>query len=112
MSHTSQPCEKVFLSVELHKMLSSLPEDHEFNTWINELGDLLLSDREVGIKIPRKKFPKEYVDKHRITNLFKFDHPGYYRSCYTLFHDPDIGICARILGLYSHPEYDDLFGYR
>ena len=112
MSRNPDPCERVFLSIELSELLNSLPRDHKFWNWIDELGDLLLSNRDVGIKIPRNKFPKKYVGKYGINNLTKFDHPEGYRSCYTLVHEKDVGICSWILGLYSHREYEDLFGYR
>jgi hypothetical protein len=66
MSRYPDPCERVFLSIELSELLNSLPRDHKFWNWIDELGDLLLSNRDVGIKIPRKKFPKKYIGKYGI----------------------------------------------
>ena len=111
MPKKPKPCESVFLSPELSDMLSGYDRNHKYWKWINEMGDDLLYDREAGQKISRKKFPKSYVDKYGINNLFRYEHPEAHRSCYTLVMENGIGICARILDLLTHKEYDDLFGY-
>ena len=111
MSQAPRPCEKVFLSHELADMLDRYDRSHKYWKWINKMGDDILYNREVGQKISKRKFPKSYVDRYGINNLYRYQHPEYYRSCYTLVMEKGIGICARILDLLTHKEYNDLFGY-
>ncbi|MDP2666323.1 MAG: type II toxin-antitoxin system RelE/ParE family toxin [Candidatus Diapherotrites archaeon] len=63
-----------------------------------------------GIKVPKKLWPKEYVVKYRITNLFKYDLPNGWRLLYFL-RGNDLEVLAIILEWLSHKDYERRFGY-
>jgi hypothetical protein len=44
-----------------------------------------------GDKVPRDRFPRKYVEKYGINNLYKYNLPGNYRACYTLLSDSATG---------------------
>lgn len=112
MPRTPRPCDGVGISPELQALLNSLPEDHKFAKWINDMADRLLYDRRSGQSIAKEKIPKRYILKYDVNNLYRYAHPEGYRSCYTLLIMDKGRICAWILDILSHPEYDDLFGYK
>ena len=65
-----------------------------------------------GDKVPRDRFPRKYVEKYGINNLYKYNLPSNYRACYTLLNDSAMGFSVIILEIMTHKEYDVLFGYR
>lgn len=72
----------------------------------------LLNNPETGDKIKKNIIPKFYFEHYEVNNLYRYDHPEGFRSCYTLINKPNVGICPLILDIMSHPEYDKRFGYR
>jgi len=68
-------------------------------------------DPTFGDPVPKKLFPKEYVLKYEINNLWDIDLVDYWRMLYTLRGDRVEVICL-ILEYMPHPEYDKKFGYR
>jgi len=72
----------------------------------------LLYNRICGQSIQKKRIPSYYKEKHGVNNLYRYDHPEGFRSCYTLICDDSGNIYANIIDLMSHPEYEDRFGYK
>ncbi len=64
-----------------------------------------------GIKIPKKYWPKEYVAKYKIDNLWKYDLPNAWRLIYTVAKD-EVMIMAIILEWFDHKSYEKRFGYK
>ena len=64
-----------------------------------------------GIKIPKNLWPKEYVRKYSIDNLWKYDLPNAWRLIYTISKDK-VQILAIILEWFDHKDYEKRFGYR
>lgn len=62
------------------------------------------------IHIPKKSWPKEYIHKHSINNLWKYDLPNGWRLIYTIHHE-ELTILALVLEWFSHKEYERRFGY-
>ena len=63
-----------------------------------------------GIKIPKKLWPKEYIKKFKITNLWKYDLPNGWRLIYIIQTDK-IMILNVILEWFDHKEYERRFNY-
>ncbi len=63
-----------------------------------------------GVKIPKKLWPKIYVQKYGITNLWKYDLPNAWRLVYTIKID-EITILNIILEWFDHKEYEKRFKY-
>jgi|SRR3989344_3040335 len=78
---------------------------------INNATKELAKDREAGVKVPRKLWPKEYVQKYGITNLWKYDLDSYWRLTYTLTGDA-VKMYLIYLEYLPHPEYERRFGYK
>ena len=62
------------------------------------------------IQIQQKKWPKDYVKKYGITNLWKCDLPRGWRLIYTITED-EIEIISIVLEWFSHKEYERKFNY-
>jgi mRNA-degrading endonuclease RelE of RelBE toxin-antitoxin system len=76
---------------------------------LEEVMDFMKQDKNVGDYIKNKPWPKKYVDKHAVTNLYRCRIAGC-RLIYTIRGDPD-GKTYQLLDFLSHKKYDLLFGY-
>ena len=63
-----------------------------------------------GIKIPKKLWPKIYIEKYHIINLWKYDLPNGWRLIYTIKED-EVMILNIILEWFDHKGYEKRFGY-
>ncbi len=64
-----------------------------------------------GIKLQQNLFPKEYVKKYHITNLWKYNLPGGWRLIYTLVDENEIELVSVILEWFNHKDYERRFNY-
>lgn len=64
-----------------------------------------------GVKIPQTLWPKEYVRKYSINNLWKYDLPNAWRLIYTIAKD-EVKILAILLEWFDHKNYEKRFGYK
>lgn len=107
-----RPADEVSITPELNTMLGL---DKTSRQWkmILSLRDRLYENRLTGIPYEKKRIPKFYRDRYDVNNLYYCHFPGGYRACYTLKGiDPDTDeICAVILDLMTHKEYEKRFGY-
>ena len=73
------------------------------------LGENMLA----GDKIEKDRFPREYVRKYQLHNLYMYDHPEDYRSPYTLLSEKEVkgAVSVIVLDFLNHHEYNKLFGY-
>ncbi len=63
-----------------------------------------------GEKIQERQWPKRYMEKYGIRNLYRYGLGSGYRITYTLVSERT-GMVVVILDLLSHPDYERLFGY-
>ena len=73
--------------------------------------DALKTNMFAGERIEKRKFPKCYVQKYGINNLYKYNLDATNRLIYTLVAD-ESGIAVVILEILSHKEYEKRFGYK
>jgi len=85
-------------------------EDQQLYKSINRALDDLKRNPICGVKIPKKLWPKEYIQKYNITNLWKYDLPGAWRLVYTIESD-EIKIVSIILEWFDHKDYEKRFNY-
>ena len=64
-----------------------------------------------GTRIPSRLWPREYVQKYGISNLYKCDLPHGWRLIYTLVGD-EVEIISILLEWFRHKEYERRFGYK
>ena len=77
---------------------------------ISEAMDTLKTDPGAGIKIPSNLWPKKYVKKFDINNLWKYNLPDAWRLIYTLRGDR-AEIITIVLEWMDHGDYERRFGY-
>jgi len=85
-------------------------EDKKLYEFINRAIEDLKKDYSVGINIPKKLIPKEYIQKYGIDNLRKYNLPGAWRLLYTVAGN-DIKILSIIIEWMTHKEYERKFKY-
>lgn len=97
---------------ELAQFISSLKKGSYLEKIINNGLDTLKENMFAGEKIEKKKFPKYYIDKHGIRNLYKMNLDSKTRLTYTLVSN-GAGTAVIVLEVFlSHKEYEKRFGYR
>ena len=75
------------------------------------MAENLLQNILVGERIKQSQIPRHYIEKYKISNLYRYAHPEGYRSTYTLAEFSEYGVCPVILDIMSHKEYERMFGY-
>ncbi len=73
--------------------------------WLERAFRRLLENPFIGIPIPKKKIPKEYIRKYHIDNLLKYKLPKGWRLFYSITRD-EILIVAWIIEWLTHKEYE------
>lgn len=63
-----------------------------------------------GEKVQKQLWPKRYVRKYGINNLYRYRLGAGYRLTYTIV-DKDNIITSVLLDILNHTEYNKLFGY-
>ena len=102
----------MFLSKELEDFLKELDSNHRFNRWVADMKSVLKENMFAGECIGKKRIPKHYARRYGVNNLYRYDHPEGFRSCYTLVMCEGLGVCPLIIDLKTHTDYDKIFGYK
>ena len=85
-------------------------EDKQLYRFIERAFKDLKKSPTCGLKIPKKLWPKVYMSKYGITNLWKYDLPNGWRLIYTIQTD-EVMILNVILEWFNHKEYEKRFKY-
>lgn len=102
----------VFVSEVLEKTFESLPENEVLKKHIKRAIEEIKENAFTGIRIPKRLFPKEYVVKYNINNLWKYDLPNGWRLIYTLTSPNKVEIISVILEWFTdHKDYERRFKY-
>ena len=106
-----KPSKVKFISDELEKYFNSLKDDDFIKKAIIRAIQDLKENAFCGIQIPKKLFPKEYVQKYGIKNLWKYDLPKGWRLLYTVTAENEVELISAILEWFKHKDYERRFGY-
>ncbi|MBS3160199.1 hypothetical protein J4213_00705 [Candidatus Woesearchaeota archaeon] len=106
-----KPSKVKFISDELEKNFNSLKDDDFIKKAIIRAIQDLKENAFCGIQIPKKLFPKEYVQKYGIKNLWKYDLPKGWRLLYTVTAENEVELISAILEWFNHKDYERRFGY-
>ena len=106
-----RPSKVVFASEKLEKVFESLSEEDPLKKYIKRAIEDLKMNAFAGIKIPKRLFPKEYVQKYEIKNLWKYDLPQGWRLIYTIARESEVELLSIILEFFNHKDYERRFGY-
>ena len=85
-------------------------EDKQLYQFIDRAIDDLKTNPTCGIKIQKNLWPKKYIQKYGITNLWKYNLPNAWRLIYTIESD-EVRIANIILEWFNHKEYEKRFKY-
>ena len=85
-------------------------EDKKLYAFIDRAIDDLKKDPTSGTKIPKEIWPRVYIQKYDINNLFKYDLPNGWRLIYTIKSD-EVRIISVILEWFDHNGYEKRFRY-
>ncbi len=96
----------VFISEELEDDFNSLRIDDPIRKAMARAIVDLKQNAFSGIQIPKRLFPKEYVQKYGITNLWKYDLPRGWRLLYTVTSDNEVELISAILEWFDHKDYE------
>ena len=72
--------------------------------------DVLRENMEAGEKVEKRKWPRIYVRRYGITNLFRLDLDRNYRLTYTIIADGLKKVIC-VLEVMDHKTYNRRFGY-
>ena len=64
-----------------------------------------------GKKLARHLWPKEYIQKYGIDNLWKYDLPKSWRLIYTIINEGEVELVSVILEWFNHKDYERRFRY-
>jgi hypothetical protein len=73
--------------------------------------EILKSNPEYGIHIPKNRIPKIYVQNYAINNLWKINLSSAWRMTYTIRGNA-IEIISLILDIMNHSDYEKKFRYK
>lgn len=85
-------------------------QDKQLYRFIERAINDLKNNPGCGTKIPKRLWPKIYIEKYGITNLWKYDLPNTWRLIYTIKED-DVMILGVLLEWFNHKDYEKRFGY-
>jgi len=106
-----KPSEVVFANDQIQDSFNQLIETDFLKKSIKRAILDIQNNAYSGIQIPKKLFPKEYVIKYKINNLWKYDLPNGWRLIYTLTPLNQVEILSVILEWFNHKEYERRFNY-
>ena len=96
---------------EYNGLKAGRSEDQRLAESINGAMNQLLENPELGVKIPRHLWPKEYTQEYEISNLWKCNLRQGWRLIYTIAGN-QIEIVSIILEWFPHKEYENRFKYK
>lgn len=106
-----KPSKVVFISDELEKDFNILKNDDPIKKGIVRAIKDLRQNAFSGTQLPKRLFPKEYIQKYGINNLWKYDLPNGWRLIYTVTAENEVELISAILEWFNHKDYDRKFKY-
>ena len=106
-----KPSKVVFVSDELEKDFNALKEDDPIKKGIMRAIKDLKENAFCGIQIPKRLIPKEYLQKYKVDNLWKYNLPNAWRLLYSVGRE-EVIIVSIVLEWLDHTNYNRKFGYK
>ena len=104
----------VFVNDKAKKSITKLKtlksENRNLKKWLERALKDLEADAFCGTQIPKRLFPKEYIRKYHIDNLWKYNLPNAWRLIYTV-KEGDVMVFSVVLEWMPHKDYEKRFKY-
>ncbi len=107
-----KPSNVVFTSEKLEKSFNELSEEDPVKKAMKKAIKELKINAFSGIQIPKRLFPKEYIQKYNVKNLWKYNLTKRWRLIYTITEENELRLITIILEWFDHKEYERRFGYQ
>ena len=101
----------VFATGKLEKEFEKLKLEGDLKKHLLRAINDLKNNPFCGIKLQQHLFPKEYVKKYNLTNLWKYNLPDGWRLIYTLVNQNEVELISVILEWFNHKDYEKRFSY-
>ena len=98
------------LEKDFNKLKQGIFENKQLYNFIQRAISDLKKNPMCGVKISRKLWPRGYIKKYQIKNLWKYDLPDGWRLIYSILEDK-LMIINLILEWFPHKDYERKFGY-
>jgi len=106
-----KPSKVIFADDNVEKEFYGLKDNDEIKDYIERAIRDIKANAFCGIQLPKRLIPKEYIQKYRIRNLWKYDLPDGWRLVYSITTPNKVEIISIILEWFNHPNYEKRFGY-
>lgn len=106
-----KPSTVIFIEEKLQESYDQLPDNDPVKKGIKKAVKELRKNAFAGTQIPKKLFPKKYVQEHNINNLWKYNLPQGWRLLYTITAKDEIEILTAILEWFNHKDYEKRMKY-
>lgn len=106
-----KPSKVVFISDDLEENFKLLNKDDFLKKGITRAINDLKENAFSGIQVPKRLFPKDYIKRYKINNLWKYDLPKGWRLLYTITADNEVELISAILEWFDHKDYEKKFKY-
>jgi Txe/YoeB family toxin of Txe-Axe toxin-antitoxin module len=100
----------IFIEEKSEKAYESLAENDWLKKAISKAIENLKQNAYAGEKISRKLWPKEYVKRYKVNNLYWYQLPKAWRLIYTIVAN-QVEILAVIVEYFDHKSYERRFKY-
>ncbi len=94
-----------------HELRAGRFEERQLAGFLDRAISDLKENPFVGVAVPRRLWPRDYVRHFSIDNLRKYDLPNGWRLIYTL-KGSKVEIVSILLEWFAHKEYEKKFNYR
>jgi Txe/YoeB family toxin of Txe-Axe toxin-antitoxin module len=98
------------LRQEFESLEKGKHEEKEIYGWIAKALDEIKQNAFTGIQVPKRIIPEPYIEKYKITNLWKYDLPRGWRLLYSVGKE-GIEVISIVLEWMDHKEYERRFRY-
>lgn len=105
-----KPAKEIRMTIEFSEFFEKLGRRTSIRKEILEIANSLKINCPIGDSIPHNLWPKIYVKKYQITNLFRCELSDGWRLLYHIVGEYD-GLVAYFIEALPHKEYDKRFGY-
>jgi len=80
---------------------------------IRDKSNMIKLDVTYGNSIRKKEFPKKYVERYSITNLYRVELPNFWRMFYTLSQgEEQVKVIAFVLDIIDHKKYNKIIKFK
>src|SRR3989344_8126419 len=101
-----KPSKVVFINEKLEESFNTLKEDDPIKKSIINAIRHLRENAFAGISVPKRLIPKEYIQKYRVNNLWKYNLIKGWRLIYTITADNEVELISAILEWFDHKGYE------